>query len=50
MKKRMSWIGHVECMRKLRNMYKVVIRESEWKRPLARPRHKWEYNIKMNLE
>jgi hypothetical protein len=33
----------------LNNIYKIFVRKSEAKRPLRRPRHRWEYNIGMNL-
>ena len=31
-------------------MYRVLVGKPEGKRPLGRPRRKWEYNIKMDLE
>ena len=30
--------------------YRVSVRKSEGKRPLGRPRHRWEDNIKMDLQ
>jgi hypothetical protein len=30
-------------------MYKVLVGKPEGKRPLGRPRHRWEDNIKMDL-
>jgi hypothetical protein len=32
-----------------RKMYKVLVGKSEGKRPLRRPRHRWEDGIGMNL-
>ena len=32
-----------------RNAYKVFVGKPEGKRPLGRPRYRWEYNIKMDL-
>jgi hypothetical protein len=32
-----------------RNAYRILIGNPEGKRPLGRPRHMWEDNIKMNL-
>jgi hypothetical protein len=29
------------------NAYKILVEKPEWKRPLGRPRHRWEDNIKM---
>jgi hypothetical protein len=34
-------------MGKMRNAYKIVIGKSKGKRPLRRPRHRWEYKIRM---
>jgi hypothetical protein len=33
----------------MRNAYEIVIGKCEGKRPLGRPRHTWEDNIKMDL-
>jgi hypothetical protein len=38
--RRMGWVGHVACMRG-ENVYKILIRRPERKRPLVRPRHRW---------
>ena len=37
-------------MEKGRGVHKVVVGKPEGKRPLGRPRRRWEGNIKMNLE
>jgi hypothetical protein len=47
--RRMRWIGHVACMGEGRGVYGVSVRRPEGKRPLGRPRRRWEYNIKMDL-
>ena len=31
-------------------MYRVLVGKPEGKRPLGRPRHRWEDNIKMDLQ
>jgi hypothetical protein len=31
-------------------VYRVLVRKSEGKRPLGRPRHRWEDNIRMDLQ
>jgi hypothetical protein len=31
----------------MRNMFKILVGKSEGKRPLERPRHRWEDNIKI---
>jgi hypothetical protein len=33
-----------------RGMYRVLVGKPEGKRPLGRPRHSWEDNIKMDLQ
>jgi len=40
----MRWEGHRACMGKKRNVYRVLVRKSEGKRPLGRPRLRWEDN------
>jgi hypothetical protein len=32
-----------------RGVYRVLVGRPECKRPLGRPRHRWEYNIKVDL-
>jgi hypothetical protein len=36
-------------MGRMRNAYKILVGKPEGKRPLGRPRRRWEDNIKMNL-
>ena len=38
------------CMGEGRGVYRVLVGKPEGKRPLRRPRHRWEYNIKMDLQ
>jgi len=33
-----------------RGVYRVLVAKPEGKRPLGRPRHKWEDNIKVDLQ
>jgi len=33
-----------------RGVYRVLVGKSEGKRPLGRPRRKWDHNIKMDLQ
>jgi hypothetical protein len=47
--RRMRWAGHVARMRELRCVYRVLVGRFEGKRPLGRPRRRWEDNIKMEL-
>jgi hypothetical protein len=45
----MGWVGHVECMAVMRNMYKILIRKPEGKRLLKKIICIWEDNIIMDL-
>ncbi|KAJ4431717.1 hypothetical protein ANN_20319 [Periplaneta americana] len=47
--RRLRWPGHVARMGKSRNAYRVLVGRPEGKRPLGRPRRRWEDNIKMDL-
>ena len=49
-KSRMRWAGNVACMGERTGVYRVLVRKPEGKRPLGRPRRRWEDNIKMDLE
>ena len=46
----MRWTGHVARMGVGRGIYRVWVGKPERKRPLGRPRRRWEDNIKMNLQ
>jgi hypothetical protein len=46
---RMRWAGHVARVGQGRNVYRVLVRKPEGKRPLGRPRRRWEDGIKMDL-
>ena len=48
--RRMRWAGHVACMEEGRGVHKVLVGKPEGKRPLGRPRRRWEDNIKMDLQ
>jgi hypothetical protein len=47
---RMRWAGHVARMGECWGVYMVLVGWPEGKRPLVRPRHRWEDNIKMDLK
>jgi hypothetical protein len=47
---RMRWAVHVPRMREGRGMYRVLVGKAERKRPLGRPRCRWEDNIMMDLQ
>jgi hypothetical protein len=43
-------VGHAVHITEMRNAYKILVWKCEWRRQLGRPRHKWEGNIKIDLE
>ena len=47
--KRLRWARHVARMEQFRNAYKVLEGKPESKRPLGRPRRRWDNSIKMDL-
>ncbi|KAJ4442298.1 hypothetical protein ANN_12166 [Periplaneta americana] len=47
--RRLRWAGHVARMGESRTAYRVLVGRPEGKRPLGRPRRRWEDNIKMDL-
>ena len=48
--RRMRWAGHVARMGEGRGVYRVLVGKPEGKRPLGRPRCRWEDNIRMDLQ
>jgi len=48
--RRMRWAGHVAHMGERRGVYRVLVGKPDGKRPPRRPRFRWEYNIKMDLQ
>ena len=48
--RRMRWAGHMARMEEGRGVHKVLVEKPEGKRPLGRPRRRWEDNIKMDLQ
>jgi len=47
--RRMRWVGHVARMGEVRGVHGVLVGKPEGKRPLGKPRRRWEDNIKMDL-
>jgi hypothetical protein len=47
--RRMRWAGHVARTEDGRGVYRVLVERLEGKKPLGRPRRRWENNIKMDL-
>jgi len=48
--RRMRWAGHVARTGERRNEYRILVGKPEAKRPLGRPRRRWEDNIMMDLQ
>ena len=48
--RRIRWVGHIARMGEKRGVFMVLMRKPEGKRPLGRPRRRWEDNIKMDLQ
>ena len=48
--RRMRWVGLVARLGVSRGVYRIFVGKSVGKRPLERPRRRWEDNIKMDLQ
>jgi hypothetical protein len=48
--RRMGWTGHVARMGEERSVYRVLVGKPERKRPLGKPRRRWEDIIRMDLQ
>ena len=48
--RKMRWAGHVARMGEGRGVHRVLVGKPEGKRPMGRPRGRWENNIKMDLQ
>ena len=48
--RRMRWPGHVARMGEGTGVHRVLVGKPEGKRPLGRPRSRWDDNIKMYLQ
>jgi hypothetical protein len=46
----MRWAGHVAHMGETGNSYRILVGKPEKRRPLGRPRCRWEDNIKMDTK
>jgi hypothetical protein len=47
--RRMRWAGNVARMGEVRGVHRVLVGKPEGKRPLGRPRRRWEDNINMDV-
>ena len=48
--RRMRRAGHVACMGERRGVYRILVGKPEGKISLGRTRHRWEDNIKMDVQ
>ena len=48
--RRLRGARHVERMREIRGAYRILVGKPEGKKPLKRPRRRWEDNIKIDLK
>ena len=48
--RRVRWAGHLSRMEEGRSAFKILTGKPIGKRPLGRPKCRWEDNIRMNLE
>jgi hypothetical protein len=48
--RRMRWARHVARMGEKTGAYRILVGRPEGRRPLGRPRRRWEDNIKMDLQ
>jgi len=48
--RRMGWARHVARMGERIGAHRVLVGKPERRKPLGRPRHRWEDNIKMDLQ
>ena len=48
--RRLGWTGHVARMEEGRSAFNILTGKPTEKRPLGRPRRRWENNIRMDLK
>jgi hypothetical protein len=48
--RKLRWAGHIACMGEKTGAYRILVGRPEGRRPLGRPRLKWEDNIKMDVQ
>jgi hypothetical protein len=49
-KSRKIWTGYVACKGKMRKAYNILVGKPEGKRPLRKPRCRWEDNIRIGKQ
>ena len=48
--RRLRWAGHIVTMEEGRSAFKILTGKPTGKRPLGKPRRRWEENIRIDLE
>ena len=48
--RRFRWAGHAARMEESRSGFKILTGKPRGRRPLGRPRRRWDHNIRMDLE
>jgi hypothetical protein len=48
-KSRLKWVDHVACMGEMKSAYKILVGRPKGRRPIMKPTHRWEDNIRMVL-
>ena len=48
--RRMRWVGYVVRTGEKKVLYRVLVGKPDGKRPLGRPRRRWEDNIKIDVQ
>ena len=48
--RRLRWAGPIACMGESRDTYRVSVWKPDRRRSLVRPRHRWQDDIKMDLQ
>jgi hypothetical protein len=48
--RRIRWVGHVARMGEGSVVYRVLVLKSQGRRPMGRPRRRWEDNVRIDLQ
>jgi hypothetical protein len=48
--RRRKWEGHVARLGERRGVYRILVGKPEGRRPFGKPSHRWEDNIKLDLQ
>jgi hypothetical protein len=48
--RRLRWAGYVVRMEEARRVFKILTEKPTGKRPLGRPRRRWDDNVRIDLK